>query len=281
MNGHRSLLVAVLVITLFVSALFWFSLPPANVYARSSSVRPMGSGSNAPEITFTSAFTVYLPLILNNFPPTNQCGPGQTIADPANDVSLAHIDGTSLSTVLNGQTLQATLQLRDVPSQLTFDRVGVPQYYVEYMWNINVDVDNNTQTGATTGSSKGVEYQLSARHWVSTPNSPTTKAIENGVQTNVWEHIPGTTGTFRTIANATLTVNAQADTMILSGDIPGITSGSRLFFYTYDYNPGGSLETDTSSCAATGQSSSQHQVPMLIQQKSNDTVQHWSVADEQ
>ena len=71
MNGHRSLLVAVLVITLFVSALFWFSLPPANVYARSSSVRPMGSGSNAPEITFTSAFTVYLPLILNNFPPTN------------------------------------------------------------------------------------------------------------------------------------------------------------------------------------------------------------------
>ena len=192
------------------------------------------------------AFAVYLPLVTKNWGTNNQCSPGQTIADPANDVSPAHIDVTSLDTSLNGQTLQATFQMRDVPSQLTFDRTGVPRNSLEYEWSVYVDVDNDPQTGSPWTDDKGAEYALSAMHFVYTPNSPVSKPIPQGVQVNTWRY---DSSGWSYLAAATLTADSQSDTMTLVGNIPGITSTSRLFFLTYDYNPGDVAQQDTSSCS--------------------------------
>jgi len=185
---------------------------------------------------------VFLPLILAQA----GCNPGSTILDPTWDVSLAHIDVTALSTTLTGQTLQATFQIRDVPSNLTFYRIGVPANRVEYSWDVWVDTDNDSQTGCEFSIGLGAEYVLSARHIIWTPNSPITQPIENGVESHKWE-CDGMG--IRELEPIFLSVDATSDTMILTGDIPGITTGSRIFFTTYDYNPNGYSIHDLSSCA--------------------------------
>jgi hypothetical protein len=78
MNRHRPLLVMMLGVTLFASAVLWLSLLPFKAYARPSYLRALDSGdtvalssrwSNAPEISSTTDFTVYLPLVTKNFIP--------------------------------------------------------------------------------------------------------------------------------------------------------------------------------------------------------------------
>jgi len=199
----------------------------------------------APAIASPPSFTVYLPSVMrmSSVPPANPCSPGQTITDPANDVSPAYIDVIALSTSLNQETLQAIFGIRDVPSQLTFDRIGVPQYALEYGWIVYVDVDNNPQTGYT-----GNEYSLSAMHWPFQPDSPTTKPIADGVQVDTRQY-DSTSNRWKYFATATLSVDPQADKMTLTGNVPGINSASRLSFSTVDYNPGGTSQGDTSSCS--------------------------------
>ena len=281
MNTHRfrCLLIAALAsVLLAVLLTLWGSSLPANaqVWPPSSPDRePVGYSDSLARlehvsaITFTPAFTVYLPAVAKDFgsPPANPCGPGQIITDLANDVSLAHIDVTALSTTLNGGSLQATFHIRDVPSQLTFNRMGVPKNRLEYEWSVYVDVDNNPQTG----SGNGTEYSLSAMHFVFQPDSPTAMPIGNGVQVNTWRH-DSTSGSWHYLAQATLTVDSQSDTMILTGNIPGIKSGSRLLFETFDYNPGGTGQAAPSSCGAvTGLESPC--IELGVQQEANEIVQ--------
>jgi hypothetical protein len=175
------------------------------------------------------------------------CSPGQTINDPANDVSLAHVDVTSLHSALNGDLLQATLYLRDVPAHLTFNRVGVPEYALEYEWAIYIDIDNNLKTGASYGFYQGAEYSSSALHFVFTPDSPIVQPIASGVQKNVWRY-NSTSQSWSAIDSATLVVNTTANSISLTGKIPGINAGSRIIFVTYDYNPAGAYQSDLSAC---------------------------------
>ena len=277
MNGQRYWLITVFGIMLLAFGLLWFAVP-SQADARPVSLRSVGSRNglgplqgfgHSPQITFTNSFTVYLPLMLNS-----QCGPGQTITDPVDEAVPGYVDVTSLATVLNGQTLQATFKLRDVPAQLTFDRVGVPKNNGEYEWTIYIDADDNPQTGESSGWFEGADYELSAIHFVSTPDSPTVKPIADGVQKNVWQYIGS--GSWRSISAATLSVDPLGDTMTLSGNIPGITSASRLVFYTYDYNPGGSLQYDLSSCATV--STSVPQTRSEVGVASNGSVQRWDEA---
>lgn len=190
----------------------------------------------------------------------DQCRPGQTMADPTNDVSPAHVDVISLTSALDGQTLQATFHLRDLPLRLTFNRTGVPEAYQEYQWALYVDADNNRQTGAATKWDRGAEYVMAARHFVvgtpDMPASPFVDRIEFAVQTDVAKYEgPGwgpVYGPDRIILPPIVSVDTLSDTITLTGDIPGITPQSRLFFETFDYNPGGTPQMDVSSCGSTG-----------------------------
>ena len=246
------------------------SVLPSSAHARSSSLTdrtlldlagcPARSGY-APALTYTDAYTAYLPAAIRAPSiPANPCAPGQTITDPADDVPLAHIDVTALNATLNGESMEATLHLRDVPPQLTFNRVGIPVDYLEYGWRVYVDVDNNPQTGSGLSQYKGAEYTLAALHFVSQPDSPVSQPIADGVQKNVWRY-ESSTGHWLSISKATLIVDPAADTMTLTGTIPGINAGSRLIFYTYDRNPGDTFQADTSSCSGATQLDSQFMEP--------------------
>lgn len=212
------------------------------IYLKSENMTYVNIGSVP--ITFTAAYTSYLPFIEKNI----NYNSVQTIVDPALDVGLAHIDVLSLESNLNNQMLESTFYLRDVPAELTFNRVGAFQNHLEYEWSVYVDVDNDPNTGYSTDlypvpGFKGVDYLLAAKHFVNAQNSPVSLPIPDGVQVNTWKHVPGING-WSYENPAEITVNLADNTITLKGQIPGLNPDSRLYFVTFDLNPYQSSQTD-------------------------------------
>ena len=139
------------------------------------------------------------------------------------------MDITKVSTSLSGETLTVVFHLRDVPETLTFNRTGISENFTEYAWVVVVDVDNDRETG-----SGGFEYQMLASYSVppSEEGSNAKAHIESKMKVSVWSLEPGSA---MPAADATLEVSPEEDTITLSGNIPGITTESRLAFRTNDY----------------------------------------------
>jgi hypothetical protein len=165
------------------------------------------------------------------------------LIDPKNDAELAHVDVEGLGYEISGETLRVTLLIRDVPSELNFNRVGVPKDRMEYGWIVYVDVDSNPATGSSGGPVRaGADYAIGATYFVWDTGTIVTDAITDVVQTDVTK-LDGLG--FSRVTEAVLQVNSEAETMVLIGEIPGLVSTSRVFFYTYDYNPGGRPISDS------------------------------------
>ena len=158
--------------------------------------------------------------------------PGDTVTDDVSDVSAAHIDITEVSTSLSGETLTVVFHLRDVPESLTFDRTGLSEGTMEYSWEVAIDVDNDRGTGAG-----GFDYLLLAYHifYQSESSGESTVPLGEIVDASTWEVHPTS---FSSLEDASLEISAEADTITLIGEIPGITSESRLTFETSDVKSG-------------------------------------------
>ena len=157
--------------------------------------------------------------------------PGQRVIDAVSDTLPAHIDITEVSTALIGsETLAVVFHLRDVPETLEFYRKNVPEDALEYKWEVSIDVDNDRETGLL-----GAEYSLGASHFVLSP--PSDKGVHlllsEAVQANSWELEDGGGGAY--LSTVSLEVSSEENTIKLVGDIPGITSQSRLVFEAYDF----------------------------------------------
>ena len=157
--------------------------------------------------------------------------PGQTVLDVAADVPAAHIDIIEINSSLSEEVLTVVFQLRDVPETLMFNRTGVPDQALEYVWEVSIDVDNDRTTG-----SYGFDYALSAMHFVfpRAGGINTTAPIETPgvVQTHTWEMDRWDA---MTIEEGRIEVAAEDNTITLSGKVPGITAESRLAFGAFDY----------------------------------------------
>ena len=179
--------------------------------------------------------------------------PGQTVADETEETTHAnaeksaltwavvlpfdgreeaaneYMDITEVSSSLSGETLTVVFHLRDVPETLTFNRTGVERNAMEYMWEAAIDVDNDPTTG-----DGGFDALLSAYHIVfpSEKEIDLDVPIESKAKAGVWKIEPMVISKVR---DASLAVSAEADTITLSGYIPGITADSRLVFRTSEY----------------------------------------------
>lgn len=160
------------------------------------------------------------------------------IADPANDISAAHIDVVKFSYAINGETLRAAFFLRDVPAALAFNRAGVPANRADYMWMAYVDIDNNPDTGEQNlPDERGPEYAMSAIYYVRESASESIIPIQDSVQVNVWK-FDSVDGSWDVVSTALIEVDPELDTITLSGEIPGLTGDARVFFLTHDYMAG-------------------------------------------
>ena len=155
--------------------------------------------------------------------------PGQSVTDEIESFTDSYVDITKVSTSLSGETLTVVFHLKDVPETLTFNRPGISENYMEYGWEVSIDIDNDRETG-----NGGFEYELSASHFVppSEKGSNAKAPIESKVEASVLKARPES---FMSIIDASFEVSPEEDTITLSGYIPGITAESRLAFKTYEY----------------------------------------------
>ena len=154
----------------------------------------------------------------------------------ASHALVGHIDIRGVMTAVEGETLTVTLQLRDIPETLTFNRSGVPEDALEYGWEVSVDVDADSETG-----NGGYDYMLSAAYFVPRLAQGSNTAAEitqpGFVRASLWGlDRKG----YRVLAEADIDVEVSAadNTITLSGEIPGITEASPLKFRAYDYFAG-------------------------------------------
>lgn len=66
--------------------------------------------------------------------------------------------------------------------------------------------------------------------------------ISQGVQVNTWK--ANESGGMSYLGVASIIVSDQANTITLSGTIPGISTNSNIYFSTFDYNPSATPQTD-------------------------------------
>ena len=174
---------------------------------------------------------------------------GQPVSDDVSRELVGHIDIRDVMTVLDGETLSVTFQLRDVPETLTFDRTGVPEHALEYNWEVSVDVDNDPETG-----SGGFDYMLSAGYFVprfAQDSNTVAEITQPGfVRASLWGL---DRDGYRVLAEADIEVEVSVDdnTITLSGEIPGITAESPLKFRAYDFFAG-SVEMSSHDPSLTG-----------------------------
>ena len=158
----------------------------------------------------------------------------QAVFDNVSHELAGHIDIRGVTTALDGETLTATFQLKDVPETFTFDRTGVPAHALEYSWEVSIDVDNDPETGTD-----GFDYMLSAGYFVhplSRDSNTVAQLTQPGfVEVSIWGlDREGN----RVLAEGSIEVSTEENTITLSGEIPGITGESPLQFKAYDYFDG-------------------------------------------
>lgn len=148
--------------------------------------------------------------------------------EPA-DADNAHIDITGISSSLSGEKLKVVFHLRDLPESLTFNRSGIRKGTVEYEWEVQIDVDNDRNTGF----GGGFEYLLIAHHiaFLAESRENVITPISYGLKSDVWRLGPRS---FISFGDSSYIASTEADTITLFGNIPGITADSRLVFVTND-----------------------------------------------
>ncbi len=180
-------------------------------------------------------------------PSAAQSSPDRSAAaDDARELA-GHIDIRGVTTAVDGETLTVTLQLRDLPEMLTFDRTGVPAHALEYSWEVSIDVDGDAETGAG-----GYDYMLSAgyvAHPLVKDGNTAARITDPGFVTAGILGLDGEGN--RVVAEADIEVSAEDNTITLSGNIPGITAESPLKYRAYDYF-GGSVEMGGYDPSLTG-----------------------------
>ena len=158
--------------------------------------------------------------------------PGQSVVGAVSETLPAYIDITEISTALTGDgRLVVVFHLRDVPETLEFNRKDVPKDALEYKWEVSIDVVDDRETGL-----QGTDYSLGASYFVFSPSSDAGvhQPIEEAVQTDTWKMDPDGLGAAY-LSSASIEVSSEENTITLVGDIPGITSESRLEFEAYDF----------------------------------------------
>lgn len=227
----------------------------AGVINAAAALREAGGTTGTPTPTIdpgTLNRRHYLPELLREPPaPTPTpvtaapCKPGAVTSDPSGDVSAAHIDVISLASSIAGNRLQATFTLRDIPAQLTFNRIGVPIYEFEYWWGVFVDADNNLQTGDYRPYYHGADHAILLQR-VATGGSPYNGSLGSETLPVVYTWDPNYMD-WVMIDAGTSSVSASANTISLSGELSGLNAASRVFFLTFDYNPSGAWLWDWSN----------------------------------
>jgi hypothetical protein len=116
--------------------------------------------------------------------------------------SFVHIVGGEFART--GNMLSWTLQLEELPAELTFNQAAVPSFFLEYRWAVDLDSDLD-------GS---VDLRVALEHFAESGAAPVTTAILSGTSKDLLEvqgAVASTVGTFTaTVDTNTFTFETPA-----------------------------------------------------------------------
>jgi hypothetical protein len=155
------------------------------------------------------------------------CTPGGTYIDEEGDVEEGYLDLLKVETHLENELLIVVFFLKELPTSFHINQrgVGMEDGSIEYYWGVDIDVDNNDDTGVE-GSwgipEMGIDYRIELFHFID--GNQEFGPIEQflaimDVMADDIESQP-----------ANVSVDYEARTIALSSQIPGINESSQLHF---------------------------------------------------
>jgi WD40 repeat protein len=153
--------------------------------------------------------------------------PPQPILDREGDVAPAYIDVVGFSVSLEGETLTAVFELRDLPPEMTFNREAMPrdEIYYEYFWAVYVYLD---------AAHEDEDFSVDTYYAVAQDTPEFTGKLEDHVKVFVGERVDESR-TARIDTLCSIEVDTENNTLVLRADIPGITEAARVSFQTLGF----------------------------------------------
>ena len=189
---------------------------------------------------------------------------GETVEAEPSDYLPGYIDIVKVESTLLDDELTVVFHLRDIPEEITFYREGLETGYVEYSWDVMIFDSGHIEPWVDFRDRQSrFKYQLNTAHYAKAGESlvPTSDAISNIADTNVWEfkEKEDKEKSYYTQAlwSAELKVSHENNTLTMTGHVPEMSSESLLLVETYDYFHG----NDRIHCETTDVSTQQTSVP--------------------
>ena len=162
--------------------------------------------------------------------------PGQSAEGLVSDDLPNYIDIVGASSELDGETLTAVFHLRDVPQRMEFNRKGVANNRIEYMWVVAISIEGDPNLALNQ-----FDYWLQASY-SATRFSENTPGIMRDVNAALWGDVLkyNPDSDEKTLVmdpleqDVDLAISHQDSTLTLVSRIPGITPNSTITFSAHD-----------------------------------------------
>ena len=163
--------------------------------------------------------------------------PGQSAEGWVSDELPNYVDIVGASSELDGETLTAVFHLRDVPQRMEFNRKGVANNRIEYMWVVAISIEGDPNLALNQ-----FDYWLQASY-SATRFSENTPGIMRDVNAALWGNVLkyNSDSDEQTLMmdfleqNVDLAISYQDSTLTLVSRVPGITPKSTITFSAHDY----------------------------------------------
>lgn len=185
-----------------------------------------------------------------NSPPASlpECKPGSTVEGLADETIPGFLDILSVSTQLEGTKFTVIFHLREIPGEITINKTDnpgeitlsrstIPDGTPEIAWGVDIDKDNNPNTGNASfvlGTGYGFDSTFQALNIKQGPERKGPIQDLMRYLTRVWDEKKEDLS-IRSGAVGKIEVNEEEKTLTMSANIPKIKPDSRLRFYTF-YN---------------------------------------------
>lgn len=163
--------------------------------------------------------------------------PGQSAEGLVSDDLPNFIDIVGASSELDGETLTAVFHLREIPERMEFNRRGVPDGRVEYMWVVAISTEGDPNLTLVQ-----FDYWLEASYAATrlSENTPGTMRDANAaLQGDVLKYSPDSDKQTLVMdpleQSVDLAISHQDNTLIIVSHVPGIKPKSTIIFFTHDY----------------------------------------------
>ena len=162
--------------------------------------------------------------------------------EPSSRIVNKSASNIDFSANMLGELVVVQLELLDIPSTLPFNQDFVADHDLEYWWGINIDVDNNPDTG-----SYGHDVMIALAHWKEPDSSPTYSSVIEGTQHDTWVY---TGDHFTRGHEIDVAINYTSNILTLIGlksweELSDLNENSRFNFDTHYCAPDGATGDDT------------------------------------